>query len=73
MQQPDDEDMIWGKLGNVYPNSGSPKNDTLLKRFPELMRAGGGVDPQEAIVSLLDRITELEAKLDGLRRDSKPS
>lgn len=50
---------------------GSPNNDGLVKRFPELMRAGGGVDPQEAIVSLLDKIAELEAKIDGIQGNSE--
>lgn len=59
------EEYLWGQQGNAYPKSGSPRSDQLAKRFPELVRAGGGVDPQEAIVALLDRIAELEARIDG--------
>lgn len=70
MQQPEDEDIIWGKEGNVYPKSGSPSVGLLASRFPELKTAKGGVDPQEAIVSLLDRITELEARVDEAGRDT---
>ena len=64
---PNEEEMIWADALRVNAGlqPGSPSNDVLLTRFPELMRAGGGVDPQEAIVALLDRIAELEARLDG--------
>lgn len=69
MPHPDDEGFIWNQEHNPF-GPGSPHNDVLALRFPHLMRAQGGVDPQEAIVALLDKIVELEAQIDEAGRDT---
>ena len=73
--RPDEEDAIWGELKRKQNKLalGSPSVGLLADRFPELITAGGGVDPQEAIVTLLDRIAELEARLNGIAGISEDS
>lgn len=74
--RPDDEDALWGEQKRKRQDhlaSGTPSKGLLADRFPELMTAGGGVDPQEALVALLDRIAELEARVDEAGRNSSSS
>lgn len=69
MPHPADEDFIWNQANNPF-GPGSPHNEVLALRFPHLVTAQGGVNPQEAIVALLDKIVELEAQIDEAGRDS---
>lgn len=61
-----EEELIWGegkrKEGRLGP--GTKTDRVLADRFPELINAGGDIDPREAIVSLLDRIEELTRRVE---------
>lgn len=62
-----EEELIWGegkrKEGRLGP--GTKTDRVLADRFPELINAGGDIDPREAIVSLLDKIEELTRRVEN--------
>jgi len=61
-----DESSIFAQQSKVHPHPGSSPNEitaVLAQKFPELVRAGGSVDPTEALVMLLDKMAELEQRL----------
>lgn len=64
-----DEARVWSRESNPYkePLKREQTQAVLAKQFPELVTAGGTVDPNEVLMALLDRVKELEARVDDAR------
>lgn len=61
----ENEHAVWAGQGNEH-GDGSPADDGLLsKYYPELVQDNGSIDPKLVLVTLIEKIKELEDKLDG--------